>query len=72
MDGMLFTGVIDNRNSPQCQFSNWMLLVSTAILVAIIGVKFFAALQFSSHRDPEEHDKFVICCIPCYTGKLRT
>jgi chitin synthase len=67
MDGMLFTGVVDNRNSPQCQFSNWMLLVSTAILVAIIGVKFFAALQFSSRTTPEEHDKFVICCIPCYT-----
>ena len=67
MDGLLYTGVIDTRNSPQCVFSNSMLLVSTIILVAIIGVKFIAALQFSSNRDPEEHDKFVICCIPCYT-----
>ncbi|KAI9266039.1 chitin synthase-domain-containing protein [Sporodiniella umbellata] len=30
-------------------------------------VKFLAALQFGTRRDPEKHDKFVICQIPCYT-----
>ena len=67
MDGLLYAGVVDTRLSPQCQFSNYMLLVSTVILVTIIGVKFLAALRCAGQRDPEEHDKFVICAVPCYT-----
>jgi chitin synthase len=67
MDGLLYTGVVDTRNSPACQFSNYMLLISTIVLVLIIGVKFLAALQCHSKRDPEDHDKFVICAVPCYT-----
>ena len=37
------------------------------ILQSVIGIKFLAALQFGTRREPEDQDKFVICMIPCYT-----
>jgi chitin synthase len=64
----LFTiGKVDNRQSPQCQFSTYILLVLSIIMVSIIGFKFLASLNFGSERAPEDHDKFVICQVPCYT-----
>ena len=64
---LFFKGIIDHRNDPKCQFSNWILLASSIVLVCVIGVKFLAALQLGSKRNPEDHDKFVICQVPCYT-----
>ena len=50
----LFTiGKVDNRQS--------------VITVSIIGFKFLASINFGSARAPEDHDKFVICQVPCYT-----
>ncbi|TDL27931.1 glycosyltransferase family 2 protein [Rickenella mellea] len=64
----LFTiGKQDHRNSPQCLFSQYILLALSVIMVSVIGFKFLAALSFSSARAPEDHDKFVICQVPCYT-----
>lgn len=64
----LFTiGKSDHRNSVQCQFSTYILLSLSIIMVAIIGFKFLAALHFGSPRAPEDHDKFVVCQVPCYT-----
>jgi len=64
----LFTiGKVDNRNSAQCQFSTYILLVLSIIMVSIIGFKFLASINFGSARAPEDHDKFVICQVPCYT-----
>jgi chitin synthase len=64
----LFTiGKADHRNSVQCQFATYILLVLSCIMVAIIGFKFLAALHFGTRRAPEDHDKFVICQVPCYT-----
>jgi len=64
----LFTiGKVDHRNDPQCLFSKYILLAMSIVMVAIIGFKFLAALQFGSARAPEDHDKFVICQVPCYT-----
>ncbi|TFY81864.1 hypothetical protein EWM64_g2154 [Hericium alpestre] len=64
----LFTiGKVDNRNSVQCQFSVYLLLVLSIIMVSVIGFKFLASVNFSSARAPEDHDKFVICQVPCYT-----
>jgi len=64
----LFTiGKVDNRNSPQCLFSTYILLAISVLMVSIIGFKFIAALHFGSPRAPEDHDKFVICQVPCYT-----
>jgi chitin synthase len=64
----LFTiGKKDDRLSPQCQFATYILLVLSILTVSIIGFKFLAALSFSSPRAPEDHDKFVICQVPCYT-----
>ncbi|KAJ3040761.1 hypothetical protein HDV00_010518 [Rhizophlyctis rosea] len=67
MQGMLYVGKIDHRNDLKCTVSNYILMVASCILVAVIGFKFLAALQFGGKRIPEEHDKFVICQVPCYT-----
>ncbi|KAF8965794.1 glycosyltransferase family 2 protein [Flammula alnicola] len=58
---------VDNRQSPQCLFSNYILLVLSVMMLAIIGFKFLASVNFSAARAPEDHDKFVICQVPCYT-----
>lgn len=60
-------GKVDNRNSPQCLFATNILLALSIIMVSIIGFKFLAALHFGSPRAPEDHDRFVICQVPCYT-----
>lgn len=60
-------GKQDDRNSPQCLFATYILLVLSILTVSIIGFKFLAALSFSSPRAPEDHDKFIICQVPCYT-----
>lgn len=71
----LFTiGKVDNRQSPQCLFATYILLALSIMMVSIIAFKFIAALNFGSPRAPEDHDKFVICQVPCYTeddGSLR-
>ncbi|KAI0049900.1 glycosyltransferase family 2 protein [Auriscalpium vulgare] len=71
----LFTiGKVDNRNSPQCQFSKYILLALSVMMVSVIGFKFLASINFGASRAPEDHDKFVICQVPCYTegeGSLR-
>ena len=36
-------------------------------MVATVGFKFLAALQFTRSTPPEEHEKFVVCQVPCYT-----
>ncbi|KAL7424340.1 hypothetical protein Q5752_000022 [Cryptotrichosporon argae] len=60
-------GQVDNRNSPQCEFSTYILLALSCVMVAIIAFKFLSALHFGGSRAPENHDKFVICQVPCYT-----
>ncbi|GAK64779.1 glycosyltransferase family 2 protein [Moesziomyces antarcticus] len=64
---LYFIGKVDHRNSPQCRFSQYILLALSLFMVAILGFKFLAALQFGRARKPEDHDKFVICQVPCYT-----
>ncbi|KAI0725977.1 glycosyltransferase family 2 protein [Fomitopsis betulina] len=60
-------GRIDSRNSPKCQFATYILLALSIMMVSVIGFKFIASINFSSERAPENHDKFVICQVPCYT-----
>lgn len=64
---LFIIGKVDTRDSAQCQFSTYILLALSCVMVAIIGFKFLAALHFGSSRAPENHDKFVICQVPCYT-----
>ncbi|KAF9232925.1 chitin synthase-domain-containing protein, partial [Melanogaster broomeanus] len=52
---------------PQCLFSEYILLALLAVIVSIIAFKFIASINFASPRAPEDHDKFVICQVPCYT-----
>ncbi|KAF9116313.1 hypothetical protein BGX27_003621 [Mortierella sp. AM989] len=67
LDQVFYLGKVDYRKSFQCQFTNYMLLSTSIVLVSVIAIKFLAALQLGSVRVPEEHDKFVIIQIPCYT-----
>lgn len=64
---LFFIGKVDQRNSVQCQFSRYILLALSILMVSVIGFKFLAALQFGHGRKPEDYDKFVICQVPCYT-----
>ena len=64
---LFIIGKVDSRQSPQCLFANDILLVLSVIVVSIIGFKFLASINFAAGRAPEDHDKFVICQVPCYT-----
>ncbi|KAG9321646.1 hypothetical protein KVV02_005444 [Mortierella alpina] len=64
---LFFVGRVDLRTSTKCQVSNYLLLVPSCLIVATIAFKFLAALQLGSKREPEEHDKFIILQVPCYT-----
>ncbi|KAI8327438.1 chitin synthase-domain-containing protein [Choanephora cucurbitarum] len=64
---LFYAGSLDERNSPQCIFSEYLLLIVTVFLCLVIVFKFIAALQFSTNREPQIHDKFIICQVPCYT-----
>jgi len=67
MGDLFFYGKVDHRSDFKCQLTNIILLIGSLIIVMVIGVKFLAALQLTSRKDPEDHDKFVICQVPCYT-----
>ncbi|KAI1339488.1 class V chitin synthase [Xylariaceae sp. FL0016] len=67
LDNLFYVADVDTRNSVRCQFSQYLILAVSMILVGIIGFKFLAALQFGGKNMPEDLDKFVICQIPAYT-----
>ncbi|CAL1709779.1 unnamed protein product [Somion occarium] len=64
---LFMIGKLDTRNSPQCLFATYILLALSIMMVSVIGFKFIASINFGSARAPEDHDKFVICQVPCYT-----
>ncbi|KAI8975357.1 chitin synthase-domain-containing protein [Mycotypha africana] len=64
---LYYVGAVDQRNSARCLFAEYLLLIVTVFLCLVIVFKFLAALQFRSRREPEKHEKFVICQVPCYT-----
>jgi chitin synthase len=67
IDNMFLAGLVDYRQSAQCVTADYIVLSASAAMMLIIGFKFFAALQFHSDSNPEFQDRFVICCVPCYT-----
>ena len=67
LDNLFYVGDLDTRDSTQCQFSTYLLLAISIVLVSVIGFKFLAALQFGRKNLPENLDKFVICTVPAYT-----
>ena len=67
MRNLFLLGKVDNRNSPQCLFATYILLALSIMMVSVIAFKFIASVNFSAPRAPEDHDKFVICQVPCYT-----
>jgi chitin synthase len=67
MDNLFLVAHKDDRKSAQCVIPNYVLLGASIILFFIIVFKFLAALQFGGKKSPEDHDKFVICQVPCYT-----
>ncbi|CAO3690152.1 unnamed protein product [Rhizopus stolonifer] len=67
LNNYFYIGDVDLRDSPRCMFTNYFLLCAALLMVLVIAVKFLAALQFGGAPTPEDHDKFVICQVPCYT-----
>ncbi|TFK24681.1 chitin synthase [Coprinopsis marcescibilis] len=67
LNNMFYVGQTDFRTTPRCQVSNYLLIVMSALLMGSMAIKFLAALQFGSKRQPELQDKFVLCQVPCYT-----
>ncbi|KAF8952087.1 hypothetical protein BGZ52_008049 [Haplosporangium bisporale] len=67
LDRAFYVGVLDERKSVKCQFGNWVLVAASALMGGVILIKFLAALQLTSKREPIDYDKFVICQVPCYT-----
>ncbi|RDB20078.1 Chitin synthase 8 [Hypsizygus marmoreus] len=67
LKNVFYVGQADFRKTPRCQVQNFMLIAVSGILMASVGLKFLAALQFGSKRSPELQDKFVLCQVPCYT-----
>ena len=67
MRNLFYQGKVDTRNSPQCQFSRYILLALSICMITVIGFKFLAALNFSRARTPEDAQKFVILQVPAYT-----
>ncbi|KAJ6488481.1 glycosyltransferase family 2 protein [Mycena vitilis] len=60
-------GKLDTRESAKCIFSTYLLLILSIIMVSVIGFQFLASISLAGVRAPEDHDKFVICQVPCYT-----
>ena len=67
INNMFYIGTVDTRNSLQCTLSSGLLFAASIILVLVIGIKFLAALQFGTKKEPEQNDKFAILMVPCYT-----
>ncbi|KAJ7708969.1 glycosyltransferase family 2 protein [Mycena rosella] len=67
LNNVFYIGNHDFRKSARCQVQNYMLIIASATLMASMGLKFLAALQFGGKRNPELQDKFVLCQVPCYT-----
>ncbi|KAG0908103.1 hypothetical protein G6F33_009992 [Rhizopus arrhizus] len=67
LNNYFYIGDVDLRDSPRCMFTNYFLLSAALLMVLVIAIKFLAALQFGGAPTPEDHDKFVICQVPCYT-----
>ncbi|EGF82537.1 hypothetical protein BATDEDRAFT_34502 [Batrachochytrium dendrobatidis JAM81] len=67
LNNIFYVGTVDRRDTFQCRLTGGLLLSTSIVLVCVVGFKFLAALQFSSRKEPEAGDKFVICMVPCYT-----
>ncbi|KAJ4300526.1 hypothetical protein N0V88_003204 [Collariella sp. IMI 366227] len=67
INNRFYVGITDFRDSARCQVNTWILIVFTALVCAVILIKFVSALQFGSKRRPSPQDKFVICQVPAYT-----
>ncbi|PPQ77158.1 hypothetical protein CVT25_010786 [Psilocybe cyanescens] len=67
MKNVFLSAEADFRKTARCQVQNYLLIIFSVIMMASILVKFLAALQLGSRRQPEMQDKFVLCQVPCYT-----
>jgi chitin synthase len=67
LNNAFYIGGVDYRYDLRCTFTNYLLLAFALLMCLTILVKFLAALQFGGKPTPEDHDKFVICQVPCYT-----
>ncbi|KAJ6568375.1 glycosyltransferase family 2 protein [Mycena vulgaris] len=67
LNNVFYVGDHDFRKSARCSVQNIFLIIASGVLMGSMGLKFLAALQLGSKRNPELQDKFVLCQVPCYT-----
>ncbi|KAJ1956047.1 hypothetical protein GGI12_005412, partial [Dipsacomyces acuminosporus] len=48
MKNLFYVGKVDDRHSVRCLFTNYMLLAFACVLMALVLIKFIAALQFGT------------------------
>ncbi|KAJ3196908.1 hypothetical protein HK101_007273 [Irineochytrium annulatum] len=66
-DNLFLVAYIDLRVSDAgCNASAYILYGVTGVMVAVLVVKFLAALQLAPRSYPEKNDRFVILQVPCY------
>ncbi|KAI9143903.1 chitin synthase-domain-containing protein, partial [Paraphysoderma sedebokerense] len=67
-NNLMTYAVVDQRNSPQCLATDYVLFGFSIILCLVIGIKFLAAILVGWGGDyPEKMDKFVMIQVPCVT-----
>ncbi|KAJ3292979.1 hypothetical protein HDU79_000823 [Rhizoclosmatium sp. JEL0117] len=66
-DQLMLIGFIDARaGNGGCNAAAYILYSVTGVMVAVMVVKFLAALQLAPSPNPEGNDRFVIMQVPCY------
>lgn len=67
LNNIFLIGKVDTRGSVKCMFARYFLLAISCFMVAVIAIKFIAALQFSKKSVPDSIENFLICQVPAYT-----
>ena len=67
MDNLFYIGVIDDRDALKCTITDNIMLVVSAVICLVIGIKFLAAFVSGDKTDPAQIDRYVMIQIPCYT-----
>ena len=69
---IFYAGIVDTRNSFQCQLSNYLLLSTSIFMCILILFKFLAALKSVGTNKPTGLSKHVIIQVPCYTESIQS
>ena len=67
LESQFFSGVLDTRYSLECRVINFFILISVAIVAAVMLIKFLVSIVSLGSKEYKEKNKYVLINIPCYT-----